>query len=140
MKVLSVGGGAREHAIVKALVKGDVELYSVMKNISEDQRVFTELIPVLREKVSRQPLKSEYSQLLGMAYQEKGDLVNAEKYYLRAVRNDSDFAAAHLGLGQLYAEQKKYDSARKHLQAVLSLSPDSALAPTIEEVLNGLPE
>jgi phosphoribosylamine--glycine ligase len=32
MKVLSVGGGAREHAINKALVKGDVELYSVMKN------------------------------------------------------------------------------------------------------------
>lgn len=32
MKVLSVGGGAREHAIVKVLIKGDVELYSVMKN------------------------------------------------------------------------------------------------------------
>lgn len=32
MKVLSVGGGAREHAIAKALVKGDVELYSVMQN------------------------------------------------------------------------------------------------------------
>lgn len=32
MKVLSIGGGAREHAINKALVKSDVELYTVMKN------------------------------------------------------------------------------------------------------------
>jgi phosphoribosylamine--glycine ligase len=32
MKVLSIGGGAREHAINKALVKGEVELYTVMKN------------------------------------------------------------------------------------------------------------
>jgi phosphoribosylamine--glycine ligase len=32
MKVLSLGGGAREHAIVKALGKADVKIYSVMKN------------------------------------------------------------------------------------------------------------
>ncbi|HDL65202.1 MAG TPA: tetratricopeptide repeat protein, partial [Proteobacteria bacterium] len=117
-----------------------LSLYAVIKNISRDQGVFTELIPVLIEKVRRNPLKPEYPHLLGMAYQEKGDLPQAEKYYLRAVRNDSDFAAAHLSLGQLYAGEKKYDLARKHLQAVLSLAPESAMAPTIKEVLKNLPE
>jgi tetratricopeptide (TPR) repeat protein len=117
-----------------------LSLYAVMKNISRDQGVFTELIPVLVEKVRRNPLKPEYPHLLGMAYQEKGDLPQAEKYYILAVRNDSDFAAAHLSLGQLYAGEKKYDLARKHLQAVLSLAPESAMAPTIKEVLKNLPE
>jgi len=32
MRVLAVGGGGREHAIVKALVKGGAEVYAVMKN------------------------------------------------------------------------------------------------------------
>jgi len=32
MKVLAVGGGGREHAIVKALVRGGAEVLSVMKN------------------------------------------------------------------------------------------------------------
>ncbi|GEM_PF-1092817 len=117
-----------------------LSLYAVMKNISHDQGIFAELIPVLMEKVRRNPLKPEYPHLLGMAYQEKGDLPQAEKYYLRAVRNDSDFAAAHLSLGQLYAGAKKYDLARKHLQAVLSLAPESSFASTIKEVLKNLPE
>ena len=34
MKILVVGGGAREHAICKAVVKGGGELYSVMKNLN----------------------------------------------------------------------------------------------------------
>ncbi len=32
MKVLSVGGGAREHSVVEALRKSNAEIYSVMKN------------------------------------------------------------------------------------------------------------
>jgi len=117
-----------------------LSLSAVMRNISRDQEIFTELIPILEAKVRRNPRKPEYPHLLGMAYQEQGDLALAEKYYLRAVLNDSDFAAAHLSLGQLYAARKEYDSARKHFQAVLSLSPDSAMVPTIKEVLKNLPE
>jgi phosphoribosylamine--glycine ligase len=32
MKVLCVGGGGREHAIVKALERSGAEIYAVMKN------------------------------------------------------------------------------------------------------------
>ncbi|MCK4443543.1 MAG: phosphoribosylamine--glycine ligase [Thermoplasmata archaeon] len=32
MKVLSVGGGAREHSVVEALKKSNAEIYSIMKN------------------------------------------------------------------------------------------------------------
>ncbi len=34
MKILVVGGGAREHAMCKAVVKGGGELYTVMKNLN----------------------------------------------------------------------------------------------------------
>ncbi|MEA1926927.1 MAG: tetratricopeptide repeat protein, partial [Candidatus Auribacterota bacterium] len=117
-----------------------MSLYGVIKNMSGEQEVFSELIPILQEKLRSHPFQPEYPHLLGMAYQDRGDSVNAEKYYLRAVRNDSDFAAAHLSLGQLYAGQKKYDQAREHLQGVLSLVPDSALAPAVREILDSLPK
>ena len=117
-----------------------LSLYAVMKNISRDQRIFTDLIPALKEKVRLHPLKPQYSHLLGMAYQEKGEQTNAEKYFLRAIRNDSDFAAAHLSLGQFYAQEGRYREAREHLNAVLSLVPESSLSPTIKEILKNLPE
>ncbi|MFH1038590.1 MAG: tetratricopeptide repeat protein [PVC group bacterium] len=117
-----------------------LSLFAVMKNISEDRAIFTELIPMLEEKARLHPLRAQYPHLLGMACQEKGEMKKAEDYFVRALKIDSDFAASHLSLGQLYARAARNREAREHLGAVLSLVPESSLIPAIREIMESLPE
>jgi len=117
-----------------------LSLYSLLKNMSDTRPVFSEMIPILHEKLKTFPRHPHYSHMLGMAYQELGRGDEAEKYYSRALRLDADFAAAHLSLGQLYLQRLDYDSARRHFQAVLTLAPDSPVADTVINLLKRFPD
>ena len=117
-----------------------LSFFALIQNISRDRKIFAEVIPILREKVRTLPSQPQYAHLLGLAYQEEGDLENAEKYYQRALDIDSDFTAAHLSLGQLYTRAGRSREARRHLAAVLLLVPESSFSPDVREMLENLPE
>jgi len=104
-----------------------LSVYMIVENVSRTGSTFSELIPLLEEKVKSRPFEPRYLHLLGMAYQEVGKIDRAEKCYARALQIDSDFATAHLSLGKLYARQGRSVSARTHLEAFLTLFPESSL-------------
>lgn len=117
-----------------------LSLFALIRNLSREEKVFPELIPVLRERVLAHPFQPQYSHLLGLAYGETGDLENAERYFRRALRIDSDFTAAHLSLGQLYSRTGRNEQARRHLSAVLLLAPGSSFSPEVRALLEDIPE
>ncbi|MDP8235584.1 MAG: tetratricopeptide repeat protein [Candidatus Erginobacter occultus] len=115
-------------------------LLVLIRNLSREREILTGLIPDLREKVASHPLRPEYSHLLGLAYEEKGEAENAERYFRGALRIDPDFTAAHLSLGRLYTRLGRTAEARRHLSAVLLLAPDSSVDPEVRELLKDLPQ
>jgi len=64
---------------------------------------------------------------LGIAELALGALDEAEKHLLMAIGADPDFAKAHLYLGQIYAQKKKFGDAAKHLEKCAELvdNPDA---------------
>jgi len=117
-----------------------LSVYMIVENVSRTGSTFSELIPLLEEKVKSRPFEPRYLHLLGMAYQEVGKIDRAEKCYARALQIDSDFATAHLSLGKLYARQGRSVSARTHLEAFLTLFPESSLTSAVGVLLKEVGE
>lgn len=57
-----------------------------------------------------------------------GRFNDAEEYYKRIVANDAYSFKAHLSLGTIYSDLKRYDEAIEELSTALKLSPNSAVA------------
>ncbi|MCX6349725.1 MAG: tetratricopeptide repeat protein, partial [Candidatus Aureabacteria bacterium] len=115
-----------------------LSLYELIQNAYRDQPILKDLVPILEKKAAQQPLKPQFQHLLGLAYQDAGKTKEAEERFKKALKLDSDFAAAHLSMGYLYAQQGKTALARDHLEAFIALSPDSSLTPPVREYLEGL--
>jgi tetratricopeptide (TPR) repeat protein len=112
-----------------------LSLYALIKNAYRDRPVLKDFVPLLEKKAAQQPWKPQLQHLLGLACQDAGRTAEAETHFQKALKLDSDFAAAHLSLGYLYARQEKASLAREHLEAFIALSPDSTLAPGVRAFL-----
>ncbi|MBU4369705.1 tetratricopeptide repeat protein [Patescibacteria group bacterium] len=61
---------------------------------------------------------------LGMAYADKDDVINAEKYYLKAIETSDQYPQVHYNLARLYLEEKEQEKAIEHLEKSIEINPD----------------
>jgi Flp pilus assembly protein TadD len=74
----------------------------------------------------------------GQKAHQAGDLENAEKNYLKAIKEDKNFVEAYDNLGQVYRQMKKFDKAVDYYSRSIELYPQGHMARMNIAVVYGL--
>lgn len=83
----------------------------------------TEAVPMLERAATQLSEDPRAWNFLGLAYHAAGRPAEAQKAYLRALRENRDFFDAHYNLGALYVEQGEWAEAERSLRTFLA--PDA---------------
>ncbi len=85
-------------------------------------------LPIAREAIESNQDDPESLDVMGQLLFRLGDLVNAEKFLLRSVNQDPNYAPAHLHLGLVYKLQEKTSQANASFDRAISLAPGTQTA------------
>jgi tetratricopeptide (TPR) repeat protein len=85
-------------------------------------------LPIAREAVITDPDDPVSLDVMGQVLFRLGDLLNAERFLLRAVKRDPEYAPTHLHLGLVYNLQDKTDQANDAFAKAISLAPGTPAA------------
>jgi tetratricopeptide (TPR) repeat protein len=93
-------------------------------------------LPLARQLVIANPEDPASQDVMGEVLFRLGDLLNAERFFLRALDYDPGFDQAHLHLGALYHLQGKPDLARDQYNQVLELTSNDQTYSQAQEALD----
>jgi tetratricopeptide (TPR) repeat protein len=93
-------------------------------------------LPLARQLVIFNPEDPASLDVMGEVLLRLGDLLNAERFFLRALELDPTFDQAHLHLGNLYRLQSESDLARYHYERVLELTSNAQTRLRAQEALD----
>jgi tetratricopeptide (TPR) repeat protein len=93
-------------------------------------------LPMARQLVMDDPGNPISLDLMGEVLLRLGDMLNAERFFLRALENDPDYDLAYLHLGEFYQDQGRQDLARDYLQRLLDVSANPILIARAQQVLS----
>jgi tetratricopeptide (TPR) repeat protein len=79
-------------------------------------------LPAARQAVLLAPRDPAALATMGACMYALGDMQEAERFFLRALLANPDYALAHLQLGQVYLQENQYQLAYQHLRKALDLS------------------
>jgi len=115
-EVLDKDPTSAEAYLLSAYVHADAGRYEQARASCERALAINPLLPVARY-------------ILGIIFQQQGDLVRAVSEFKKTIYLDSSFALAHLNLGNIYRSQRRWDeAAREYENALRALyhSPEGA--------------
>ena len=92
-------------------------------------------LPAARQAVLLAPRAAAALDVMGQILLRLGDQLNAERFFLRALHADADYAPVHLHLGWLYILQDESVLARGHLKAAIELAPNTQAADHAQRLL-----
>jgi len=85
-------------------------------------------LPLARWILASDPADPAALDLMGQVLFRLGDLLNAQRFFLRSLGQDYNHAPAHLHLGLVYRLQGKSDLARDSFTTAISLAPGTPTA------------
>jgi Flp pilus assembly protein TadD len=119
----------KKHFFIILLLTLSVSVFSQKKEVVEKEGVqsnITQSYGVINIG-SKSKIAKEYFNK-GFDFSENGDLVNAEKFYLKAIKEDSNYYEAYDNIGLTYRKLTKYDDAIKYYLKAILLYPNQVSA------------
>jgi tetratricopeptide (TPR) repeat protein len=95
-------------------------------------------LPVARQALSSDPDDPASLDVMGQVLFRLGDLLNAERFLLRAIRQDPNYAPAHLHLGMVYNLQDKTSLAYQEFAKAITLAPGTSTATLAQRYFDNL--
>ena len=115
----------------------DPSYYNVLVRfcLTHDYHVSEIALPASRQALLLAPEDPSNLDWMGQTLLHLGDLVNAERFFKRAIENDPQFAASHLHLGMLYILRNQTEQAYQALTHTVNLAPNAAAGKQAQQLL-----
>lgn len=102
-----------------------VQVHIVLGIINTGTGNYDMAIQNFNDALASDPVSAEAYRGLARAYEIKGDHIQAEETYLRAIRLKPDYWAGYNLLGAFYLRINKFDEAENQFKRVIELTPDN---------------
>jgi Flp pilus assembly protein TadD len=109
--------------------------YLVEFALEYDYEVDTLALPVARQLVARYPEDPASLDLMGRVLIKQNDLDSAERFLLRALESDAQYAPAHMHLGLIYALRGERSQAMEELDLAIALSAGTPTAAQAQRLM-----
>jgi cytochrome c-type biogenesis protein CcmH/NrfG len=113
----------------------DLKSILALANMCQDGRFFDKAITNYKRYLAKMPKSADARVDLGICYYESGNLEEAQKEMLAALKDDPKHLAAHFNLGIVNLSARRLPEANEWFKKTIALSPNSDMGQRAKQIL-----